>query len=660
MLTQRLGSSNQKDEIFTNKLINSINSNKGSCDEIWFATLYGFPNIEKHKILAKRLKKIAAMYRDNDIRVSLQLSNSLGHGEYMSRTDCSGLVYDGSPVQNIVGHDGTVARYCFCWNDDVLRDYVKEELEAYVGEIHPHTLWLDDDTRVSHHAPAVYTCFCPHCISMFNERYGHNFTREELVRAINDDKKIRQEHIDFNRDTFAEYISFISRAVHNVDPNCRIGLQTYYKKSEYAGHGLSYIFDAIYNETKIRPASRPGGGMYDDHNPENFIIKGEDIQYQNYLLPDYVKEIRPEIENIPFVAYGKSAAGTAFESSYYFAAGSTDMSYSMVMREEEDFDFYDNELKTFSSHRKYWEKLSYVNKRSHQAGFPVAIPKKAYLRDNKEDFDYANDFFDSYRPLRYFNIPLAFSEPNGNAIFVHSNILELMSDEEIDELLKQPVITDSKSAHIIYSRKLDSFADSSEIDIGSRCEKVSDCELNNRFAGEKWSGTFWRDKDYELIPKTKDYLSLGNYTHASPQGDVVEESISGGVFTTKYGKKWAFYGYELWTRMVSSKQRDRFISIAEYISEKKCVAKLENPIQMIVLPRANENEEIVSVSLTNLTVGDSGELKLFVENPASKMALFMSQYQESVIVDVLCDENGNKYVTIPNIKPWSVGTVFFE
>ena len=156
MLTQRLGSRTQKDPAFIDALIAEITAHPGCCDEVWLATNYGFPSMEVHRQTAETLREVAEKFRKIGIRVSLQLSNSIGHGQYMQSQDCTGLIYDGSPVEHMVGPDGTVAEYCFCWNGKHFREYVMEELRAYVTAIQPHTLWVDDDLRATNHAPVSH------------------------------------------------------------------------------------------------------------------------------------------------------------------------------------------------------------------------------------------------------------------------------------------------------------------------------------------------------------------------------------------------------------------------------------------------------------------------------------------------------------------------
>ncbi len=100
MLTQRLGEISDE---YIDNVLSMIRDYPGSCDEVWFSSLYGYPEINTHKEHAKKIIPQADKFRKAKVRVSLQISNTIGHGEYMSKRDCSGLVYEGSPADNLVG-----------------------------------------------------------------------------------------------------------------------------------------------------------------------------------------------------------------------------------------------------------------------------------------------------------------------------------------------------------------------------------------------------------------------------------------------------------------------------------------------------------------------------------------------------------------------------
>ncbi len=389
MLTQRLGSDTQKDPWFLDEFIGIVKNNPGSCDEVWLSTDYGFPKLETHIKAAEILTEAAERLRNAGLRVSLQISNTIGHGQYMSAQDCSGLVFEGSTAEKMVGHDGMVADYCFCWNGENFRKYTFAWIKEYVQRVKPYCVWVDDDLRASNHNPVEYGCFCDDCISKFNLLYGSSFTREELVREINFGEKIwRKRHIDFTRNSLYDFTYEMGKVIHKASPDSRMGYQHAVNKM-IIGYNNDFIFDAMYKATGHPPHSRPGGGAYDDHNMNNFIEKCETIDIQNRMLPLYVKDKRPEIESLPDIVYGKSIGGTCFETSYYLASGNNAMSYAILMNDYEKMEFHNEMLSAFSSHRPYWEKLSKGTENTEQGGMVYEISKVGHLRDVEEEMDYS-------------------------------------------------------------------------------------------------------------------------------------------------------------------------------------------------------------------------------------------------------------------------------
>ncbi|HZJ77405.1 MAG TPA: hypothetical protein VFD52_01195 [Clostridia bacterium] len=131
MLAQRFGSEYQTDEKFINEFLEIVKKYPGSCDEVWLASEYGFSKLEKHRDTAEKLCGVAERLRSDGLRVSLQISNTIGHGQYMASKDCSGLIYEGSPVEHMIGPDGNAAGYCFCWNGKHFQNYTVSMLKEY-------------------------------------------------------------------------------------------------------------------------------------------------------------------------------------------------------------------------------------------------------------------------------------------------------------------------------------------------------------------------------------------------------------------------------------------------------------------------------------------------------------------------------------------------
>ena len=84
-LMQRLGC-NFSDE-YIDAYLAEILAHPGSCDNVWIPTPYGFPPMEVHKENVKKWAVVAEKFRSNGISVSLQVSNTIGHGQYMVDRD---------------------------------------------------------------------------------------------------------------------------------------------------------------------------------------------------------------------------------------------------------------------------------------------------------------------------------------------------------------------------------------------------------------------------------------------------------------------------------------------------------------------------------------------------------------------------------------------
>jgi hypothetical protein len=130
-IIQRIGS----DPALLELLLEMQEKHPGCFTDVWLNTAYGYPKNEDHAKVADELAEAAQRLREKGIRVSMQLSNTLGHGQYMMLRDCSGLVFEGSPVRKMVGHDGVQAEYAFCWNDPYFRNYLTEHVRDYMKNV---------------------------------------------------------------------------------------------------------------------------------------------------------------------------------------------------------------------------------------------------------------------------------------------------------------------------------------------------------------------------------------------------------------------------------------------------------------------------------------------------------------------------------------------
>lgn len=654
MLTQRLGSHTQKDPVFTDSLVNEIKAHPGCCDEVWFATDYGFPPLEKHKKSAESLKENVKKFRDAGIRVSLQLSNSIGHGEYMRSQDCTGLVSPESEVRHMVDASGKEAGYCFCWNDDVFRNYTFSALKPYLKVIKPFCVWVDDDLRATNHNPVEHGCFCDDCIARFNNRYDTCFNREELVDAINNDTETRKKHIDFLRSALADFTYQLGLVIHAELPECRMGLQGC-ANGGYTGYGYDFIFDAMKKATGFAPFYRGGGGSYNDYSPKDFINKSSFIAYQHLMLPDYVEDKRPEIESLPDVVYGKSIAGTCFETSCYLAGGSTAMSYAILMNDYEPISFHGEMLRAFSEHRIYWEKLSTISKNGTISGLTPFFPKTAYLAKSEKPFDYSHEEIYFAEPFRYNGIPVAFTKKEASVYVINGRIAETLNKNEIEYLLSKNVICDGKAVQTLSERGYLKNVNANKINVQELREQFTEHEINRNMEKRTWGGQIWRQYDYEITGENLEIVS--NY-YSNNSGEFVIKGIASAVFTTKKGAKWAVFGFDLFERTKSTEKRNQLLNTCRYLSNSPFAAELLTHIQACIYPVVDSENNCIAVSVINCTVGESGKLRVRIKSPKNNEFTFMSQYSAEIKICAEKISENEFEATLPSIPAWSVGTLF--
>lgn len=662
MLTQRLGFNLQKNSEYIDEFIKTVKMNPGSCDEVWLSSNYGFPPLETHKKSAEVLLKTTEKLRAAGIRVSLQISNTIGHGQYMSALDCSGLVYDGSDVEKIVGDDGTVADYAFCWNSENFRKYTLEAIKPYLA-VNPYAVWIDDDFRASNHAPVSHGCFCDNCIKKFNEKYGYSFSRDELVSQITIGKlHVRENYVAFMRETLGEFMFLISKTVHELCPETKMGLQ-HYSGGTYTGSGLAFLFDAMLAGTGFTPLSRPGGGVYNDLNPTDILRKARSISWQMSLLPEYIEEVRPEIENLPDTPFSKSPVGTAFESSVYFAYGSTAMSYAMLMKDYEPLSFHNKTLGGFTRCKPYWEKLVNINKSTVPGGLVAVSSKNEWLCEIKPDdkpFAWCTENYEVYDVLTSTAIPTTFGETANPVFLLHPKYAQVMSLDEAEYLMDKPVVTDGETLRILEERGFRFSASASPVDTSMLYEIYSNHTVNSGFVGKSWDESFYILKGSTISGECE---ILGLYDTSSkncPANSAGEYpyGIADAIVKTEKGSKWAVFGHSPWNNNISTNRRNQILNAADYISGNRLPAILMSPQKAVLLPRESKDGLTACVSIINCTVGKTESLLLKIRRPLHGRLMFMAPgMDEPTKLDCRCVDD-DLLVTTPAIDAWSIGTVF--
>ncbi len=645
-----------------------------SFSNVWLNTAYGYPLQSVHYETADRFAEYAKRFREKGVTVSLQLSNTMGHGQYMMTRDCSGLVYEGSPVKKMVGANGCTAEYGFCWNDSFFQNYLADHVKYYVEKVKPAEIWIDDDLRARNHAPVDFGCFCPDCLAEFNAMHGYNYNREDLVNEfVHGDVAVRENWIKFVRKGMGGLTEIISKAAHEGCADTVVCLQNGYNGG-YTGYGHDYLFEAMRKATGHAPMYRAGGGAYHAHNPNEFLDKMVQISFDHSRLPDYVVERCPEIECTPNTVFGKVSRGHAFETAAYLAVGATGMSYAMLGLNE-DTDVFLKAFKLFDEQRDYYEQLSAVSKASVAGGITYATSKKAHLRKLPEGatmataFNYNSEAYECANFMLRNGFALNYENENSGVFLLHPTTARQMQQDELYALTKQNVITDADTVMYLKSLGIDLGVEARALsgDEGmSSIELFTENDLNkvgrDTFNAPYFSGGLANYYTITKVPENAEIL--GTYKIKFPQATYSLPDAPHGytsvILHNEQGGNWAVMGYGLWKSVIPSSQRNRLLNIIDYISGNAPAVRPDCPTQNIYLPRlCKETGKTMSVSVINCTIEPQNELEIIIRNPKTDRFRFVSQYDGEK--ELVANKVGEDYyLKLPTLSPWSVATVFCD
>jgi hypothetical protein len=263
-------------------------------------------------------------------------------------------------------------------------------------------------------------------------------------------------------------------------------------------------------------------------------------------------------------------------------------------------------------------------------------------------------------------LPIAYDKQETTVIFLHPETAKSLSIEEVNYLLTKNVITDGESLDILKDKlnlgiQVEKFtdADSSKVAEYFKEHKTRPEEFKEWTASQFTSG---KNDAYRIINKGANLEVLGVY-YKTQTGKVFEnaeeEYVSECILKTKQGGAWAVLGYRPWKGVMSSLRRDQLMNIADYISQNKVAARLDTFTPCVLMPRKNNNDKTVCVSVANVSIASTRKCTLTIRNPETENFYYMAQ--NGVESKLSYVKQGDDYIIeLPSIPAWTVCTVFCE
>ena len=656
LLQLRLGQHDHNDPEYIEDLLDALDKTK-VFDEIWLATNYGLCSMEEIRREVPNMRRTAEQIRRRGMIASMQISRTVGHAPTLMKTlstkGLEGVEYN---LCRALSGDAIGGRICYTGDD--FRSYVKDAMREY-GKVGADIAWVDDDVRLW-----VWTnvfCFCDTCIGKFNKKHGYGFNFDSFREAfLKGDVKLRTEYHDFQVDELAKFANAIVEGIHESSPNTVMGLQQG-GTLPLAAASQAACLDAFYKVTGQAPTSRVGGGFYDDHDPQGMLKKALKINFMVSRLPEYVKLRSVEIENLPFVSYGKSTECTSLEAALFMAYGCNSASVTLMNRRE-PLSYHEKIFETLSKYRPYLLEMSDHNEGCSVGGICVYQPKKSHLATygNSPETVWFDTIIWSGVGLMRLGIPLN-AEPSGKVYFLSAEAAAQITASDMETLLRSPVILDGTALEILGKLGYGELIRASAKPVGDEYKCVTyelpvGHPMTDKLDPSQYSDSWYYAKDMQYLIEGECIEAIHD-CYSSQYGTRL--GVANAVITTAYGAKWFVKGRALTNPVIPKYRRDMLIRAINYISEEPLCAYVSSYGQIACVPRVDENGRVVSVTLLNVSISECEDVEVAIHDPVGESMRIIDPYSPTEEGQLV--KNGEYFTAkLGNLAPWRVKTYLFK
>ena len=348
----------------------------GAFDGVWFGGGKPLARLDVCESVLDKLSALRPEVEKAGLRVGFQQGITLGHGAvYVGsvaalRADEAEAFGD---ADWMVRSSGEVA----CWRNlcprsPAVLDYEYRYVKTVLATLRPESFWLDDDLRL---AVGRDGCFCPRCLSDFNEQIGGTLSREQLVGRLYGTQErdpIRLAWIRFNEESLAQYGRVVRKAADEVMPECRLSVQTVSADCLWNGRDYGPLLRALSADGRIPAGIRPGHGYYIEDNPFGLLEKALWCTREAERCRQLGKvcaTVCYEQETYPRRVMFKSPQAIVTECALALASGCDSLSLYWADGEDvEPIEDYERFVQAIDAARPYFERLSASTRRTSLGG----------------------------------------------------------------------------------------------------------------------------------------------------------------------------------------------------------------------------------------------------------------------------------------------------
>lgn len=593
------------------------------------------------------MKKRLPVIRAHGFSAGINILATIGHHEEDLDNSFSGEYH------LMTNDKGAGCRGSFCMNDErFLRDHVIP-VYTILAKAEPEFIWIDDDVRYSH-LPVGACCFCDGCIEKFNRENNTNYTREELVSALNEENTaLRLSWLKHNGDAITNLFRTIADTVYSIDENITLGFMTGERYME--GYDFPAFADALSCGGKKKIMWRPGGGAYTDYCYDEIVLKSSETGRQTAFLPKYVESVQYELEAFPYQLIKKSPTSTLLETLWVMTCGCTGTAYNNLPGETgESLISIEEHVKAVSDALPFFRLLAEkVGGRQpvgiHSGWHPkaqITMPKGRFTSKGVGGFQgYANELFD-------FGLPEAFAIGRSCVTLSTCNGLLPFTDEEIEKILKGGAYLDAKALEYVNSRgfgELTGFAVDKEIPVDA-IEEYTHHTLNEGIVGKLRNsrqafyfgdsfGLKRTDDGGEVLARLCDY-------HNENKAD-----ISLGIYENSLGGRVAAAGYYPFSWVSDAPKSTQMKRVMRYLSRDTLPSYVESLVR--IRNHTFIEDGRVYVALCNPTNECHKDVSVAIRTEAERAVCYTQKMERS---ELCATERDGAYRSfkLERIEPYSM------
>lgn len=421
------------------------------------------PYVASIKKAKKQLDKI-------NVTTSINPWFTFGHGDRGRKLKA------GQKFGTMVDRFGRQADVMACPADEAWIAYYIDYLNYLSDEIHPSTIWLEDDFRLLNHEPlAEGGCFCSKHMALYSAYLGEEVTRENFVKAMLGHGPLSDRYRKCYQEVNGALLEKIAHRLSEGmrDKKVRLSLMSGDPRAEALEGRNPYLLLNGFR-TAETPFHRIHLPSYREIAPQEYIrdFACQSLREAAWSSSDF--PIRPELENVPHTILSKSVAFSEFQIASSLALGSSGITLSI-------FDFVGNGIfegdgfaSMLKADKPFLNAVASLNLDPRKLQGPkVLVSKDTCLYRVNDPADGLNGLWpdDSEWPSLFSGLGIPFSFQfadgiSGEVVAVGGDTLQCLSDIQIKDLFKNNhVMADGRSVLILKARGLLSLLGAAEASI---------------------------------------------------------------------------------------------------------------------------------------------------------------------------------------------------